>query len=76
MIRQKVSRCRLAPAGSSSAPTSWHNRGFGKLATCTERRTRVIEGFIALANAAVIVRRLLRTAWTTHSRATRLHRRP
>ena len=39
---------------------SWHNRGFKKLATCTERRTRVIEAFIALANAVIIVRRLTR----------------
>ena len=33
---------------------SWHNRGFKKLAVCTERRTQVIEDFIALANAAII----------------------
>lgn len=45
---------------------SWHNRGFTKLAICTERRTRVIEAFIALANAVIVIRRLLRTAWTTH----------
>ena len=29
---------------------SWHNRGFKKLHVCTERRTLVIEAFIALAN--------------------------
>lgn len=55
---------------------SWHNRGFKKLAICTERRTRVIEAFIALANAVIIVRRLLRTAWTTHRWDTRPGRRP
>src|SRR5699024_11767008 len=33
---------------------SWHNRGFKKLAICTERRSRVIDAFIALANAAII----------------------
>lgn len=54
---------------------SWHNRGFHKLAYCTERRTRVIEAFIALANAVIIVRRLLRTAWTTHRWDTRPTRR-
>ncbi len=54
---------------------SWHNRGFTKLAICTERRTRVIETFIALANAIIIVRRLLRTAWT-HRWDTRPNRRP
>ena len=45
---------------------SWHNRGFQKLAVCTEKRIRVIEAFIALANAIIITRRLLREAWTTH----------
>jgi transposase len=55
---------------------SWHNRGFKKLAICTERRTRVIEAFIALANAIIIVRRLIRTAWTTHRWDTRPNRRP
>ena len=55
---------------------SWHNRGFGKLLVCTERRTRVIEAFIALANAAIVIRRLIRTAWTTHRWDTRPSRRP
>ena len=55
---------------------SWHNRGFKKLATCTERRARVINAFIALANAAIVVRRLLRQAWTTHRWETRPDRRP
>ena len=55
---------------------SWHNRGFKKLAICTERRSRVIDAFIALANAVIIVRRLLRTAWTTHRWDARPRRRP
>jgi len=55
---------------------SWHNRGFRKLAICTERRTRVIDAFIALANAVIITRRLLREAWTTHRWDTRPTRRP
>lgn len=55
---------------------SWHNRGFRKLAYCTERRARVIEAFIALANAAIIIRRLIREAWTTHRWDTRPARRP
>jgi len=55
---------------------SWHNRGFKKLAICTERRIRVIDAFIALANAVIIVRRLLRTAWTTHRWDARPARRP
>jgi transposase len=55
---------------------SWHNRGFKKLAICTERRTRVIDAFIALANTIIITRRLIRTAWTTHRWDTRPQRRP
>lgn len=55
---------------------SWHNRGFKKLAICTERRARVIDAFIALANAVIITRRLIRTAWTTHRWDTRPARRP
>ncbi len=47
-------------------PNAWHSRGFAKLLVCTERRTRVIDAFIALANAVIVIRRLLRTAWTTH----------
>lgn len=55
---------------------SWHTRGFRKLQVCTERRIRVIDAFIALANAVIITRRLIRTAWTTHRWDARPHRRP
>lgn len=55
---------------------SWHNRGFKKLLICTERRARVIDAFIALANAIIITRRLIRTAWTTYRWDTRPTRRP
>ncbi|MBM6405667.1 IS5 family transposase [Phycicoccus sp. CSK15P-2] len=55
---------------------SWHNRGFKKLAICTERPTRVIDAFIALANTIIITRRLIHTAWTTHRWHTRPPRRP
>ncbi|MET4783673.1 hypothetical protein ABIB56_003695, partial [Glaciihabitans sp. UYNi722] len=36
------------------------------LAICTERHVRVIDAFIALANAIIIVRRLIREAWTRY----------
>lgn len=55
---------------------SWHNRGFKKLAVCTEKRTRVIEAFIGLANAIIVTRRLLREAWTRHRWENRPTRRP
>ena len=45
---------------------SWHNRGFRKLQICTERRTRVIDAFIAFANAIITTRRLIREAWTRY----------
>lgn len=55
---------------------SWHNRGFKKLAICTERCSRVIEAFIALANAVIITRRLIAQAWITHRWESRPTRRP
>lgn len=55
---------------------SWHNRGFKKLQVCTERRARIVEAFIALANAVIIIRRLIRQAWTTHRWDARPNRRP
>lgn len=54
---------------------SWHNRGFQKLAVCTEKRARVIEAFIGLPNA-IITRRLIREGWTRHRWDTRPARRP
>jgi Transposase DDE domain. len=55
---------------------SWHNRGFKKLAICTERRGRVIDAFIALANAIIITRRLIAEAWLRYRWDTRPTRRP
>ena len=44
----------------------WHNRGFKKLVTCTERRALVIDAFVALANAVIVTRHLLTTALSPH----------
>jgi hypothetical protein len=55
---------------------SWHNRGFGKLHICTEKRARVIDAFIALANAIITTRRLIREAWTRYRWNTRPTRQP
>ncbi len=52
------------------------NCGFRKLHICTEKRVRVIDAFIALANAITIVRRLIRQAWTNHRWNNRPTRRP
>ena len=55
---------------------TWHTRGFRKLQVCTERRSRVIEAFIALANAIIITRSLIREAWTRYRWRGRPNRRP
>jgi transposase len=54
---------------------AWHN-SFYKLARCTERRQIVTDFYIALANTVIIVRRLLRRAWTLYRWDTRPRRRP
>jgi hypothetical protein len=55
---------------------SWHTRGFRKLLICTERRARVIDAMISLANSIIVLRRLIREAWTTHRWDTRPNRTP
>ncbi len=55
---------------------SWHNQGFRKLQICTERRTRVIDALIRLANSVIITRQLIQRAWTTHRWDTRPTQRP
>jgi len=63
-------------AGHQTLPHGRGDRGFKKLAICTERRPHVIEPFIALANAVIITRRLLAEAGLTHRWAARSDRRP
>lgn len=55
---------------------SWHNRGFKKLAICTERKAKVIEAMISLANSIIVIRRLIREAWVTHRWDSRPNRKP
>lgn len=54
---------------------AWHN-AFKKLAWCTERRGAVIRFYVALANAIIIVRRLVREAWKRYRWDTRPRRCP
>jgi hypothetical protein len=44
---------------------AWGNQ-YGKLRWCPERRRRVVEFWLALANAAIVCGRLIRRAWTHH----------
>lgn len=55
---------------------SWHTRGFKKLLICTERRAKVIDAMISLANSIIVLRRLIREAWHTHRWHTRPKRKP
>jgi hypothetical protein len=52
---------------------SWMNN-FGKLRRCTERRTACVSFFIALADAIVTVRSLIRRAWSLYHWNTRPRR--
>ena len=54
---------------------SWHN-AHKKLVWCTERRGRVIDFWIAFSEVVMVVRRLIREAWTHYRWEGRPHRRP
>jgi transposase len=54
---------------------AWGNQ-YGKLRWCTERRRRVVGFWLALANAAIVLGRLVRRAWTHYRWEGRPRRRP
>jgi transposase len=54
---------------------AWGNQ-YGKLRWCTERRRLVVEFWLALASAAIVLGRLLRRAWTCYRWQDRPRRRP
>jgi transposase len=54
---------------------SWHN-AHKKLVWCTERRGRVIDFWIAFSSVVIIVRRLIRKAWTRYRWEFRPSRQP
>jgi transposase len=54
---------------------SWHN-AHKKLMWCTEREGRVIDFWVALSDVVIIVRRLIREAWSRYRWETRPSRRP
>ena len=55
--------------------SSWHN-AHKKLVWCTERKRRVVEFWIAFSNVIIIVRRLIRKAWTSYRWESRPRRKP
>ncbi|MFT4229222.1 MAG: transposase, partial [Microbacterium sp.] len=76
MISKKSTPLQAGARWVVERTNSWHTRGFRKLQICTERRARVIDTFIALANAIITTRRLIREAWTRYRWDTRPSRRP
>jgi transposase len=54
---------------------AWGNQ-YGKLRWCTERRRWVVEFWLALANAAIVLGRLVRRAWVSYRWEGRPRRRP
>jgi transposase len=54
---------------------SWHN-AFKRLQRCAERKKQVVDAFFDLADAIIIVRALIRKAWTLYRWDTRPARRP
>jgi hypothetical protein len=54
---------------------SWHN-AHKKLFWCTEREGRVIDFWIAFSNVVIVVRRLIRKAWSRYRWESRPARRP
>jgi hypothetical protein len=54
---------------------AWGNQ-YGKLPSCTERRTMVVAFWLLLALALIVVGRLLRGAWTCYCWEGRPRRRP
>jgi transposase len=55
--------------------SSWHN-AHKKLVWCTERKRRVVDFWIAFFNVIIIVRRLIRRAWTSYRWESRPRRKP
>jgi hypothetical protein len=54
---------------------AWGN-AFGKLRWCTKRRRRVVEFHLAPAHVVIVVRRLVRSAWSRSHWQGRPGRRP
>ncbi|MFJ2377158.1 IS5 family transposase [Streptomyces sp. NPDC087769] len=55
---------------------SWYSRSFNFTLSCTERRAVVINALLALMTAIIVIRRLIREAWTSQRWDTRPARRP
>jgi transposase len=80
MAGQIATRGRPAPVQATARwpverTHAWGNQ-YGKLRWCTERRRIVVEFWLALAGAAIVLGRLIRRAWTSYRWDGRPRRRP
>jgi hypothetical protein len=80
MAGQIAARGRPAPVQAArrwpvERTHAWGNQ-YGKLRWCTERRRIVVEFWLALAVAAIVLGRLVRRAWTGYRWDGRPRRRP
>jgi transposase len=80
MAGQIAARGRPAPVQATrrwpvERTHAWGNQ-YGKLRWCTERRRIVVEFWLALAGAAIVLGRLIRRAWTSYRWDGRPRRRP
>ena len=71
-VRAPVQAGRRWPVERTHA---WGNQ-YGKLRWCTERRRLVVEFWLAMANAAIVLGRLVRRAWVSYRWEGRPRRRP
>jgi hypothetical protein len=70
VISENSEKGKPSPLGATNRwvverTSSWQN-AHKKLVWCTERRSRVIDFWIAFSNVIVIVGRLIRKAWTLY----------
>jgi transposase len=80
MVGQIATRGVPAPVQASrrwpiERTHAWANQ-YGKLRWCTERRQPVVEFWLALANATIVLGRLVRRAWISYRWKGRPPRRP
>jgi hypothetical protein len=66
----------LADRMVETEATTWYCNAHKKLVWCTERRGRVIDFWIVFSNVVILVRRLIRKAWSLYRWESRPSRRP
>jgi hypothetical protein len=78
-VRSPHEACRVPVQAGRRWPVerthAWGNH-YGKLRWCTERRRLVVEFWLALANAAIALGRLVRRAWVSYRWDARPRRQP